>query len=165
MKERDKSKRNGATLVEVLVYLALFAMVFTVFIRLFWFVSESNRRAAYRTELDRNAIFISEHLEYMVDNSEQIDDSLSIFNADEGKLVLMRAGVTREYILANGVLYYQEDGSAVQLSSERYVVDRFNLTKIGSIGESPLGVRVHLVLTAADMPDMEFTLNTAYTLE
>ena len=155
----------GATLVEVLVYLALFAMIFVVFIRLFWYVSENNRRATYRGELDRSAMFVFEHLDTIVADASSIDENLSVFNADEGALVLQVDAASVSYSLASGVLYYQTDGVAIPITSGKYDVDSFFLERVLNSDSKLIGTRLTLLISPVDLPDMSFTLTTAYTLQ
>gem|GEM_PF-1382618 len=161
---KPNKRKDGATLVEVLVYLALFAMIFVTFIRLFWYVSENNQRATYRGELDRSSMFVFEHLNTVVDNASSINDELSSFATEEGVLSMQVNGAEVSYSLANGVLFYQSGGVATPITSEKYGVERFYLEQVLNSSDELIGVRVTLLVKPVQMDDMSFTLTTTYTL-
>lgn len=165
IKRGARKKPAGGTLVEVLVYLGLFALVFVVFIRLFWYVTENNQRANYRIELTRSAVFVHEHLETAVASPNKIDKDSSVFDSDEGKLVLTDGLNTLEYILANGVLYVQSGGTAIAITSSRHTVEKFYLECIADNVGGCEGVRVETRFSPIKMPNMYFYFDTIYILK
>ena len=103
-------KLKGITLVETLVYLALFGIIFTVMVEFSISIAQSNRSAELRQHLDRAKTFIIEHIDNSFLDTNSIDLNNSVFNNDQGKVRLNNLGYF-EYYLENGVLKFNNTGT------------------------------------------------------
>lgn len=166
-----KRKRNkqtickGATLVEALVYLALFAMIFVVFIRLFWYVSENNRRAMYRIEMAESAMFVYQHLSDGFNSATGVNIDNCVFEQDSGVLSLVLGEESLTYMTVDEVLYVEDSVSAIAVTSNKYNVSRFYLERVLSSTDELIGVKVLFSISPEKQPDMSFKINTMYKLK
>lgn len=78
---------KGMTLVEVVLYLALFGMFFMVMVQFFFFLGDNNQLSGESLKIDRSIIFMSQHLENTFQRGISIEES-SVLGDDFGQLVL-----------------------------------------------------------------------------
>ena len=64
----NRNKNEGVTMVEAMVYIALFGIVFAVMIKLFLVNYEGFSQTNETIRLDRNMIYILNHTSEVIDN-------------------------------------------------------------------------------------------------
>ncbi len=87
----NKIKRlSGMTLIEVVLYLALFAMFFLVMVQFFFFLGDSNQLSGENLKIDRTMIYLSQHFEDTFKRGVSIDEGEdgTIFGDESTKLVV-----------------------------------------------------------------------------
>ena len=134
---------KAMTLVEILLYLALFSIIITVMVEFFVFVTNKNLDAKYRIEQSRNLILISETLEYWKSKTNSIDYAGSILNSDSGKLVFNTIDSTYAISNEGGILYF-DDGVKTRLSVPHLNIQSFFLTPILNDKDGQIGVKIHI---------------------
>lgn len=65
--------QQGVTLVEVIMYIAFFALFFIVLIQFYFFLNNQTTQAQVSLILDRNQIFLDQHLSESFESSQNID--------------------------------------------------------------------------------------------
>jgi len=78
---------KGVTLLETLLYIVLFGLVFVSIVEFFLYISLQNRNARISMQLERAVIFVSEHIEDEIQKST-VNPTNSIFDNDSGVLAL-----------------------------------------------------------------------------
>mgnify|MGYP001316354038 CR=1 FL=1 len=159
-----KKSKNliGLTLIEVLVYLALFGMFFTVMIQFFFFVNDSNQLSGETLKLDRSVIFITQHLEDSFKKSTEIIESPSVpatvFNDDNGILNLTST-TNLSYSVNSGTLTF----NGVDITRSDITVSKFYLEKIRNSSDTEtIGVRITLNLVANQKAGTTKEFSTTY---
>jgi len=144
------SKKKGSTLVEILLYfiiLAIFLLAATVFA--FQIIDVSDVSNTF-SEMESNREFISEKISYAVQTAEGVSSTGSIFDNDNGMLVLFMtesASSPTQFYLSGGNTFIKEGSAdAVQLNTNDVKIDylRFNLV---SYDKSPDQVIVDAGIT------------------
>jgi len=146
-------KLKGITLVETLVYLALFGIIFTVMVEFSISIAQSNRSAELRQHLDRAKTFIIEHIDNSFLDTNSIDLNNSVFNNDQGKVRLNNLGYF-EYYLENGVLKFNNTGTVYDITNTKVTVDRFYL-EAAQVKTDTVGIRMTLEVSSLDGSESE----------
>lgn len=136
----SKKGYKAMTLVEILLYLALFSIIITVMIEFFVFVTNKNLDAKYRIEQSRNLILISETVDYWKSKTNSINFASSLFNSDSGKLVFSTIDSTISISNEGGILYL-DDGTKTRLSVPHLIIQSFYLTKLQNEKNEDIGVK------------------------
>lgn len=143
-------RQPGLTLIETIVYLAIFGIVFVAIVQFALGISEFNRLNVYRQQLDRNAILVLQHLESEFNQSKTIVTNNSQFDTDNGVLELTNlTNDTVSYSLSAGQIMVQR-GSAAAVSltpSAELTVQKFRLTPLLNAG-SYIGVHWEIELVS-----------------
>ncbi len=159
------SKNRGVTLVEMLVYLALFGLIFLSIIEFALTISEGNRVAGRRMEIEKTVIFATQHLEDTFGKAVSIDEVNSTFDSAAGKLRLNLDAGYAEYNIASGRLNFDNSGETNFLSSSDYVIDQFYLERILRRNGTLQGVRLTLQISSVKDVSVTTTVITSYTLK
>ncbi len=79
-----KNKLKGVTLLETVLYIGLFSIILFIVVNFMLTAQESSRRTNESERLHRTKHFISQHIDYSFQNSDEIDETNSIFDNDLG---------------------------------------------------------------------------------
>lgn len=90
--QQTRKNFKGITLIEVVIYLALFGMFFLVMVQFFFFLGDSNQLSGESMKVDRAIIFLSQHFEDSFQNSEQIVTANTSFDVNIGQLAISESG-------------------------------------------------------------------------
>jgi len=105
-KFKFKQNIKAITLTETVVYLALFAVLFTVIIEFAFNVSGLNTKAYSNNDALRTEIFVNEHLDSEVKKAISVDSSNCVFNDNTGVLRLNTETGYVEYKLTDQQLEF-----------------------------------------------------------
>lgn len=163
MTEQNKKTYEGLTLVETILYLALFAIIFFTVMQFVLAIGENNRRAMARSRVETSQIFVLEHLQESFAVAESVNDVGSLFDDDSGVLLLNLPSGSRQYSLNNGRIMYESGGVSVPLTAPDVVVSRFYLEEVLNAASATVGVRFTIVITTEEADAIE-TIVTAYII-
>ena len=141
MYKQKSGKQKGQTLVEVLIYIAIFGTVATSLIGIVWNVTKIHSYQVANNEVDSNLSYAMNLI------NDKIRSASSVESATGSTLVLrMSNNTTTTFSVTDGVLYLQE-GSAdpVAVISDRVAVSSLNFEKIDMAGAKG-GARVSMTL-------------------
>lgn len=159
------SKNGGVTLVEVLVYLALFGLIFVSIIEFAISISQSNRVAGKRTEIEKSVITVTQHFSDTVPDGISIDDLNSVYDDDNGVLrVILDPGYV-EYRIENGRVVVDRDGILNYLTNPEYYVNKLRFEKILSRSGVTTGVRLTFMISSSNDSSVTTTIITSYMLK
>jgi Tfp pilus assembly protein FimT len=156
---------NGLTLIEILIYLALFAIIFSSIMQFTLSVAEANQTAEFKNEIERATIFVNEHLNLTFRSITQIDTNNSFFSQNDGKLKLTKLPASYTYSLTNGRLTFNNNGTSVYLTNPNVSVDQFYLERVLAPDSSIVGVRITMNIKAVKKPNLNKTIQTYYSLK
>lgn len=163
-KTKLNSMFNGITLVESILYLALFAMIFVVIIQFSLSVSEGNRIAKDAANFELSTVSLSRHMQNTMKYVESIDDVNTVFENDNGHLYLLENGNTYEYFLQNQQLYYSDNGVVSKISTNENNVSKLNIEKVQLSDGTVAGVRVTIRVESLNDSDRNSEFTTTLLL-
>ena len=153
-------KLHALSIVEVLVYFALFGIIFLAIINFMISVLNNNEIAEQRVDLQKNSIFVMNHLNSNFDLTNSIDETNSIFDNNNGKIVLNLASGQVQYYLVNGVMHYIQGGNDNVLTDIDFTVTKFNITKVLNSKNELVGTRFDITFKSGKSSD-SFNLQTS----
>jgi hypothetical protein len=160
-------KLKAITLVETLVYLALFGIFFITVMQFLFFLQEFESNAESRLLLNQNSIFLSEHLKETLKDTKSVDLANSQLDQDLGKLRIIKNDNTYvEYsINSNRIEYTKELSSPVPLSKSIIGINKLRFQAItDQSGSKIIAVRVVSDLYITNKPGVSRVIETLYTL-
>ncbi|HHX99575.1 TPA: hypothetical protein GX533_02790 [Candidatus Dojkabacteria bacterium] len=108
MRNKKKIKLKGLTLLETLLYVALFSMILFVIINFMLGTQEATRRNMQRSSVHQSAQFVKQHFDYSFQKVIQVSEGSSIFNNDNGKLTLIFSDTSKSYTISNNRIYFND---------------------------------------------------------
>lgn len=147
---RDKiknTKLKAVTLIEVLIYLALFAIIFTVVLGFAFNVDDINQFTKSNYNFDKQIIFLDQHMRDSFNKSVSIDSANSIFNVDGGKVVINTSNGAVSYRLDNSRLIYTKDSvdhivSQVDVNVDSFYIEPVMMASSGGVNGIKLTVEL-----------------------
>jgi len=134
---------KGITLLESLIYLALFAVVFIGVIQFTFTISDSNESTEQIEKTEKASIFIMNHLNDSFNKAESVDAINSTFSDDNGVLRLTTAGGYFEYKIISGQLNFVDSGVTGDfITNPDFLMEKFNLEQVLDSKDVLVGVRV-----------------------
>jgi len=161
---RNKILHNykGVTLIEALIYLGIFAAIFTVIIQYVLTTVQSNQRNEYRYDLASTTVLIHEHLNSSFFSSTSTDSVLSTFNSDQSVLHLQNNTGYYEYYVSNGVLQFNSGGIVEAITPNSIYVSRFYVTPIIDGEGNILAVEITIDISSNKDSTVTKTINSVY---
>lgn len=137
-------QKQGFTLTEVLVYLAILTILSVLVVSVLMVILRSYSSLRLSRSLQESAVISMERMTREIKQAENLDLVNSIFDINPGKLVL---GTGTEFYVDNGTLMIKESaGTAATSTSADITVD--NLAFVRIVNEQSEAVRVELAVTA-----------------
>jgi hypothetical protein len=163
--QKQKAMYSGLSLMETLVYIGLFGMLFIVLVQFMLMVGDNNDDIAIRADSGIYKLYTLEHIEESVDWSATIDEANSVFDVDNGVLVLANGSNTVKYELSNGDLVVQRDlDTPVVITPNGVIVTLFRLDQLYDIDSSLIGVEVNLSYYMEDKPNITGNIKHVYRI-
>lgn len=165
IKLRFKKKFRAITLMELLVYLALFGIIFISVLQFTLQVEENNRRSLNHNLLQKYSIFINQHIAQTIDDTDSIDTAGSTFDNPQGVLDLnLFGGSATTYTLSGGQLSVNRGSGAVDLTPSYLTIDNFFLEQIEDSEGNVIGVKANLHMYSNFDSDVDNTIETNFLL-
>lgn len=142
----QSDRYKGITLIELVLYLALFALIILVMVQFFVFVVNKNVNAQNRLELSKNMVFIYQHMESTNDNPFTIDEVNTVVDPTAGKLSIIQDGVSVTYQVIDGRLNYIKNGN-ILLTIPEVLVGSFGVDTIVNSEGDVISARVTMSLS------------------
>jgi type II secretory pathway pseudopilin PulG len=140
---------RGFTLIETLIYCALFGIIMSGALSGIWALSASADRSQTHALLEMEGNFLLQKIEYDLQHSETISEPANTDNATTSELVLTSdSGTYIEFYLADAALQRTEDHESAQLSSDNVAVHDLSFIRAGTGGSDPLSIEVHFEISA-----------------
>lgn len=162
MKFDLKRKFKALTLIETIVYLAIFSFMITLVIQFVFVVDKGNDVGLSRVEMEKQVIYLGQHLADSFETSVSINETNTVLNDSNGILYLNHNGTYIEYTLNNGVIEVDRGSGKVPITTPEYTVTNFLLEPVRNAGGTLAGIRVHIDLEEANDPNITRSLVTFY---
>lgn len=161
-----KVKVRGFTLIEILVYIAIFAVSATFLVGILTVVLKIQNKQGSATEINQQISFVNNTIQRLVQNASLIDNATGMSSTTLNLRTSQTSLDPTKIFFSNNVIYLQEGkSSAVALTSSNVKVDNFLVTKYENPG-GPAVVQIDLTLSYnSQNPQNQIsrTLRTAIT--
>lgn len=156
---------KAITLVETIIYIGLLNMVVAAVIGLALVLINTDKHLEHANELERNAIFISNHLSESFSKTNTVDVTESVFDQDNGSLrITGYSGAYYDYAKTGGNLEINRNGTTTGLINQKQItVTRFKVTHIQTPSGNTSAVRVELMLNSRKFNSLNKQLDLYYS--
>lgn len=155
-------KLRAFTLIETILYLALFNVIFFSVITWAIALSQSNRNAEYKNAVEKNAIFVSEHLNDTFKRGLTVDSVNSVFNDTNGKVRATFTSGYFEYARAGNTLRVTDGTLTHDLTDKFVLVTEFNVAPVTVEGGVIVGAKIRINFIAEKYPTITKTIESYY---
>jgi hypothetical protein len=155
-------KLKAFTLIETILYLALFNVIFFSVITWAISLSQSNRNAEYKNAVEKNAIFVSEHLNDSFRRGLSIDNANSTFNDPNGKVRVVFETGYFEYYRSNNVLKVTAGAATHDLTDKFVLVTETHISPVLNDLGVAIGAKIRVTLVAEKYPTITKTIESYY---
>lgn len=139
-------KRRGITLIELIMSVAIFALVLTSLVSFFFTISDASRTQTVAHDVLSYHREVTHVIDSLIRSASEVSSS-SVFSTTNGTLTLVGGDdTTRSFVLIDGAIIFTSSTESISLSSSRVVVDNLfiepvmNDDRIGGVTYS-IGVR------------------------
>lgn len=138
----DQLNKEGFTLVETIVYIAIVSIFLWGALGFFWQLKQAEAMGGVEREVKENTAQVVEQIRQTIRNAEDVNEGMSQFDADPGVLSLAYAGGSRVFdtyaknVTVGGKsvsiqkLRLTFGGESYDLTSDQVDVDQFLLTNV-----------------------------------
>lgn len=156
-------KLRGMTLIEVVLYLAIFALFFIVMINFFFFVQDSNQLSGETLKIDRSVILLTQHFEDSFKRTNSVGSG-TVPNVDHGTLELI-GDVNVEYYWLDSRIYFDNSGSINPITRNDVKVTKFLLEEILDNSDTVIGVEITVEITSGSDNTITSEFTNSYIIE
>jgi prepilin-type N-terminal cleavage/methylation domain-containing protein len=158
---KSQVRNKGFTLLEMIIYVVIFAIILFVMVQLFWQVQLSDIKGRVSRETKENASQVMEIFKHYVRQADDMNTGDSVFDSNPGVLSLEDDGTviidtyTKDVMVGEGTqtirkLRLTEGGNpALDLTSDHVNVDNFVLTDLTQ-GANPDAVLMDLTISSVN---------------
>jgi|GEM_PF-5340724 len=164
MKRIFSGKQKGMTLIEILIYLGLFAIIFSAAIEFSFVIGRQLQRHSQIQQVNGTVIFINNQINDTFLYSKQINTGNSTFDNVIGAVeVQSYSNEISRYYVNNGTLFVNQDGVVSPLTDQNLEVKEFTVTQILDKSSEIVGVRTTFKLQFYNS-DVFQTIDTNFLL-
>ncbi len=162
-----KNDKRGFTLVEIVIYVALFGIIVSVILNVILFIFTMNKKIASYSQVNSDALSAMERMVYEVANSEYVYDATS--NATQlsiatGSYATANDSITFiDFYVEGGTLFMKQDGSVpVPLTSSNVSVSALNYSYYENGSKD--SVSIDLSMQSIANPNSSINLKNTVTI-
>lgn len=161
----NKMKRYKAiTLLETIIYLALFAVIFVAIIQFYFMMARNNRVAQERVEMHKIILFVNQHFSESFEEASSIDLDNSVFHNDNGVLRILTDGEYLEYSLSSSRIIVDNNGDINYLTPESFGVLSFRFEEILDSEDNNVGIRVVILFQSKNYENITQEISTSFVI-
>lgn len=165
MNRRLRRKVAAATLLEMIVYVALFGVIFISVVEFTLTMQEYDQNAVYYNDLERSAVFVNQHIRQTFRQGKLIKPATSVFDNDNGQLVLTSTNnIDITYKLVNGELMINRSSVDNPITPSSIRVTKLRFTKIVDSEGKEVGTEIEYRLELKQEPQVNKIYKTNYVL-
>lgn len=154
---RKNRKYSGITMMESVIYLGMFALLFLTLMQFYFSIGNSNQRASATLKIQRSEIFLSQHIEDIIRKSDSYNSINSITGVDLSTIRFNYGAGYKEYYVDEGILYLDDGTNIYQISPSDLEIAKF---RADVIQDSELSIyRIDLTIEIRD-PDIPTHVKT-----
>ena len=158
-------KRKSFTLIEVVIYLAIFGIIFgsILFFALSYNTNIDN--AVSLQKMNHFTSYVSNHISDSFKTAISIDFSNSVFDIDNGKLSILKSGGYLDYYLTSNNLIFDNNGSKTTLNNPDVQIEKFIIRRILSKNGTIKGVKVEMGVYYSKKTDLKMNMEEIYVIK
>lgn len=157
-----KQKYKAITLLETSVYLALFALLFASMMQFYFTIGDANRGSEARLQNQRLTLFLSEHMDDTLENSDSFDPSNSSFDNDNSVLRFTFGSEYKEYYIQNGSLYLTDGTDTFLLTPPDTEVAIFHADVSRDEEQQLFAIDIDITIQDTDVPNSSEQIDLFY---
>ncbi len=142
-----KTTIKALTLVETVIYMALFSFLMMMVMQFVFIVDKANDTGFKKNELERSVVFISQHLKESFNSSNGIDEINTLINDNNGVLTLNHNGSQIKYSIDGQKIMVTRGTNTNYITTGDYVVEQFLLEPVLNTDGSLEGLKVTIKIT------------------
>lgn len=155
-------KIKAFTLIETILYLALFNVIFFAVITWAIALGQSNKIAEYKNALEKNSILVTEHLSDTFKKGVTVDPVNSIFDNADGKVRVTFTSGFLEYSRVGNVFTVTDGTTSYGLTDKFVNVTNFTVSPIIIPPSEIVGARISMTISGVKFPNLTKTLVSYY---
>lgn len=160
------NRLKAVSLIEVIVYLALFGMIFITIIQFFLAMQQFNERTSLRNGIQFETVFVSSHFDLSAESADSIIVAESIFESSNGVITLETpAGTDIEYSLIDGRIQVDRNGVANFITSNRVEVTNLRFEEVLTPFDTNIGFRLIMDLNNSANPTITESITTSFIVD
>lgn len=160
-----RNRFKAMTLVELVVYLALFGLIFLSIMQFVLASNQNNDTARGRNLIEKNSVFLLRHLEQSFASIQSLDEINSVFDIDQGKLVLNTSDGIKQYQISDTQLEYSFDGTDFNLIQPGFEITSFRIEKILNNDDQLVGVIISITMNSINLLNVNKSISTSFLIK
>lgn len=142
------SKRQGFTLIELVIYIALTSIVVVALLKIMLAVIGAQEKTEVTSHVQQELRMTMDRMTYTTRNAVSVNTGASIFSASGGKLSLAMSDSSLDptlFFLSGNSIYVSEAGANTgAITSGKVLVDELQFINLTATGASPtIKIEVH----------------------
>lgn len=162
--KRNRTTFRGITLVETMLYITIFGLIFLSIMYFFFSISDSNTKGEAIININKSEIFLNQHLNNTFSDTISIDTLASVFGDDQSSVTLNTTSGVVVYKILDNSIYYEVNSQDYLLTNPSIKVDSFYLDQVEKIDGSVIGVKVRIIMSTHIEPDTSKTMRASYLI-
>ncbi len=155
-------KQKGITLIELIMSIAIFALVLTSLVSFFFTISDASRTQTVAHDVLSYHREVTHGIDSLIRGASEVSSS-SLFSTTNGTLVLVGSDdVIRSFSLVDGVVVFTSSTDSVPLSSNRVVVDNLFVEPV--MNDDAIGGVTYSVGVRSSAVDENYRVDTTSTV-
>lgn len=158
-------KKNGFSLLELLVYIAILSILVVVVSNIFISISKSRGQSQAKTEVNSSVRLVTELIRQDIKNASVVSVPASA-GSSGSSLTLTRGGVTIIYDVSSGVLRRKEGAAtAINITNSNISVDTLTFTRIENpnavFGTTDISIKINMTFRYnGNSPDWTYSTSS-----
>jgi prepilin-type N-terminal cleavage/methylation domain-containing protein len=155
-------KRPGITLIELIMSIAIFALVLTSLVSFLFTISDASRTQSVAHDVLSYHREVTHVIDSLVRGASEVSSS-SVFSTANGTLTLVGSDdVTRSVSLVDGTIVFTSSTEILPLSSNRVVVDNLFVEPV--INDDMIGGVTYSIGVRSSAMDQNYRVDTTSTV-
>jgi hypothetical protein len=155
-----KNNLKGVTLLETVIYIGLFSLITIMILNFMLTTQESTTRTMRKSLIHQSKEFVIGHIDSTLNSSSYIDKDNSVFNNEDGILLVNIAGENKQYTISDSVIYYD----SIPITPSSISVEGFFLEPIYDSSGEVIGVLITTTLRSNGDSSISEDINFLFTL-
>jgi len=160
----QKKSFKAMSLIEVVVYLALFGVIFLLIIQFVIDTNKNNNFARHRNIIEKTSLFILRQLDLNVKPGIVLNEIESVFDSNQGKLVFSKDSVVYQYYIQNDRLFFNEGTNNSEMLDPNMKINAFLIEKVIN-NDQTVGLRITLELESISLDTVNKNVTTMYLIK